>query len=62
MERCDRNCFDCKFPDCIIPDREITKEERQAIKERDRLMLDPRVLLVRGNGKAKHRHNKQIYV
>lgn len=30
---CDRDCFNCIYPDCY--QEQITKEERQAIKQRD---------------------------
>lgn len=33
MAKCDRNCFECKYDDCI--EDKMSKEESQAISRRD---------------------------
>lgn len=31
--KCDRNCFDCKFEDCIVNDVSETEREMQAYRD-----------------------------
>ena len=34
MTKCNRDCFNCPFPDCILPDEEMTKEEIRRAQKR----------------------------
>ena len=38
MAKCNRDCFNCTYEDCIVND--ISSEERSEIKERDRKIID----------------------
>ena len=38
MAKCDRDCFNCKYSDCIQDN--LTSKERKEIKERDRNFSD----------------------
>ena len=38
MAKCDRDCFNCKYSDCIQDN--LTSKERKEIKERDRSFSD----------------------
>ena len=37
---CDRDCFNCKYKDCIISADSITVDERKVINDRDKDMKD----------------------
>lgn len=34
MSKCNRDCFNCPYPDCILPDGEMTKEEARRAQKR----------------------------
>ena len=38
MAKCNRDCFNCKFDDCVV--NGITSEERSEIRERDKKIVD----------------------
>ena len=35
MAKCNHNCFECTYDDCILDDKEITSVERMEIRQRD---------------------------
>lgn len=37
MAKCNRDCFNCVFDDCVVNDSDISSEERKAIRERDKI-------------------------
>jgi hypothetical protein len=36
MSKCNHDCFNCTYDDCIVGVTQISKEERKEIKERDK--------------------------
>lgn len=39
MSKCDRDCFNCKYDDCIVSYGDISKKERYEIRERDEKLV-----------------------
>ena len=60
--KCNRDCFNCIFEDCIVSESEISKEEREAIRERDKQIfttIPTRVVRVRP-GRVKNRNKMMV--
>ena len=50
MSKCNHDCFNCQYPDCVI--ETISPEERKEINERDKRYFTPvatRVVIQRAN-------------
>lgn len=52
-KKCERDCFNCKFDDCII--ETVTKEEREEQNWRDREYISYGFVLKQRPARAKHR-------
>lgn len=64
---CGRDCFNCKYKDCIVSMQSITEDERKSINKRDnegKDILDPTLERKRANGRRYyHRHkNEQSHI
>ncbi len=60
MAKCNRDCFNCKYEDCII--EKASSEERKEIRERDNRYFKTNVMtgsVIRGA--TKHRHHRENY-
>ena len=53
--RCKHDCFNCRFNDCVIDEKNISLEERREIRERDSRYFNA----IEANGVIKQRPTRR---
>ena len=63
MSKCDRNCFSCKYDDCIISYSDISSKERYEIREIDeRLAFQSNCGSIAVGKNRKSRNKRKYYI